>query len=159
MFQNKGLILCFSLSILWVMRLDAQQGFIPVGGEITGGGGNVSYSVGQLDYVAITDNGGNVSQGLQQTYIIITGIEQLDTTIVTSVYPNPTTEFVILSVPNNKIEGMFYCLYDMNGKLISRQNLIENNTKIAISAYANGLYFIKLFKYENMVNSFKLIKT
>lgn len=159
MSQHKGLFLSFTFLVIGAMRLVAQQGFIPVGGESTGSGGNVSYSVGQLDYIVITDNGGSVSQGLQQTYTILIGIEQLDPNLETSVYPNPATEFVILSVPEIQIKGMSYSLYDMNGKLIISQNLTENNTKIAISELANGIYFIKLFKYENIVNSFKLIKT
>ncbi|MEI6575396.1 MAG: dockerin type I domain-containing protein [Bacteroidota bacterium] len=43
----------------------AQQGFVATGGDATGSGGNVSFSIGQVDYLSGAGSSGSVNQGLQ----------------------------------------------------------------------------------------------
>jgi hypothetical protein len=45
--------------------LMAQQGFVATGGDATGAGGSVSYSIGQVDYLSAEGSGGFINQGLQ----------------------------------------------------------------------------------------------
>ena len=49
-------------------QLFAQQGFVAAGGEATGTGGTVSYSVGQVDYFTATGATGVLTLGLQQPF-------------------------------------------------------------------------------------------
>ncbi|MCX6272178.1 MAG: carboxypeptidase-like regulatory domain-containing protein [Bacteroidetes bacterium] len=44
----------------------AQQGFVSTGGQATGAGGTVSFSIGQVDYLSAAGNNGTIIQGLQQ---------------------------------------------------------------------------------------------
>lgn len=46
--------------------LFAQQGNAAAGGEATGAGGMVSYTIGLVDYINATSNSGTITQGLQQ---------------------------------------------------------------------------------------------
>ncbi|NIJ54587.1 T9SS type A sorting domain-containing protein [Dyadobacter arcticus] len=46
----------------------AQQGSVSSGGNATGSGGSVSYSVGQVFYISNTAAGGTVSAGVQQAF-------------------------------------------------------------------------------------------
>jgi len=48
----------------------AQQGNIAAGGDATGAGGSMSYSIGQVDYLYYSSDQGNLSFGLQQTWPI-----------------------------------------------------------------------------------------
>jgi hypothetical protein len=48
----------------------AQQGAVSAGGEASGPGGSVSYSIGQTDYITKSSSGHFISDGLQQPYEI-----------------------------------------------------------------------------------------
>ncbi len=56
-------LLLFSMGTI---VLNAQKGVVAAGGTAEGNTGSVSYSVGQLDYVAISTSNGSVLQGIQQ---------------------------------------------------------------------------------------------
>jgi len=98
-------ILLFILTGLGGISLLAQQTVSSAGGNAaTGGGGTVSYTVGQVAYTTITNGvNGSVAQGVQQPYEIsvVTALEEAnDISLEFSVYPNPFTDYLIL-----KIEG------------------------------------------------------
>ena len=59
--------LVFSIAI--PTGLLAQQNSVSAGGDVSGSGGTVSFSVGQIDYLSITGAGGSVAQGVQQPYM------------------------------------------------------------------------------------------
>jgi hypothetical protein len=68
MHRNKHLLFS-SLFLLWTsMNLTAQQGNLAAGGEATGTGGNMSFSIGQTDYLCYSNEHGNLNFGLQQTW-------------------------------------------------------------------------------------------
>ncbi|MGB4776444.1 MAG: gliding motility-associated C-terminal domain-containing protein [Daejeonella sp.] len=62
----KRFLLVYALLACASVKLWAQQGVSASGGEATGAGGNVSYSVGQIDYSAVSSAGGSITEGLQQ---------------------------------------------------------------------------------------------
>lgn len=57
-------------------ELKAQEAIPASGGNATGSGGSVSYSVGQVEYSSNTGSGGSVAAGVQQPYEIsvVTGL-------------------------------------------------------------------------------------
>ena len=59
------LLLCFGM-----FGLQAQQVVTTSGGNASGSGGSVSYTVGQIVYTTNTDSNGSVAQGVQQPYEI-----------------------------------------------------------------------------------------
>ena len=50
--------------------IKAQQGAVSAGGEATGAGGSVSYSIGQIDYITKSSSGHFILEGQQQPYEI-----------------------------------------------------------------------------------------
>jgi hypothetical protein len=52
----------------FVLTAQAQQATTAAGGNATGSGGSVAYSVGQIVYTTHTGTTGSVAQGVQQTY-------------------------------------------------------------------------------------------
>jgi hypothetical protein len=46
----------------------AQQAVVPAGGEGTGLGGTISFSIGQIDFISATGAGGTAQQGVQQSH-------------------------------------------------------------------------------------------
>jgi hypothetical protein len=50
-------------------QLLAQQGNVAAGGDASGSGGSMSYSIGQNDFLYFDSGNGNLSFGLQQTWL------------------------------------------------------------------------------------------
>ena len=61
-------------------------------------------------------------------------------------YPNPANNILTISAPNAANMPESYDIYSSLGQLISSGNIISTNQNIDISAYAGGMYFIKLYK-------------
>jgi hypothetical protein len=72
------------------------------------------------------------------------------------IFPNPSDGLFTLQV-NNAFEQSTVLVFDVYGKEIFNLKNIESSTKIDLSEYANGLYFIKAIK-DNTYKTAKIIK-
>src|SRR5688572_14704694 len=100
MLKNKsisiGLLLAGLLSGSFVQ---AQESVNSAGGDATGSGGTVAYSIGQVVYTTNTGTSGEVAQGVQHAYEIYTfGINQTELNISLTVFPNPTANNLTLVI-------------------------------------------------------------
>lgn len=150
------IILCFG-----VTTAKAQQSSNTAGGNATGTGGTVSYSVGQMNYTTNTGTSGSACQGVQQPYEIymVTSVDEAkDLNINLSAFPNPTFDNLTLKIESTNTKNLSYLLLDMNGKLLATQKLDGTETKIAMNNYAAATYFIKITENNNTLKTFKIIK-
>jgi hypothetical protein len=144
--------------------LQAQEANVTTGGDFTGSGGKVSFSIGQTFYTTFPGVTGSLAQGVQQAYEIsvVTGIsprKQINLRI--SVYPNPAPEYVML-----KMEGfasanfptMRYQLIGPDGRILSEEKILEKESKIRMRDYVSGAYFLKISDQNSEVQTFKIIK-
>jgi hypothetical protein len=144
--------------------LQAQKAIPAAGGEASGNGGSVSYSVGQVVYTAITSSAGTVTQGVQQPYEIleVTGIDNAKfINLKVTAYPNPTTDFLMLQVDEaywDLGQAMKYHLFDMNGKLLDSELLESKETSIKMNDLGPAVYFLKIVQQEEEIKIFKIIK-
>jgi hypothetical protein len=139
----------------------AQQSSITSGGNATGTGGTVSYSVGQMNYTTNTGTGGSACQGVQQPFEIfaVTNVNDAkDLNINLSAFPNPTFDNLTLKVESAITKNLSYLLFDMNGKLLASQKLEGAETKISMNNYAAATYFIQITENNNTLKTFKIIK-
>lgn len=151
------------LVMLGVMRLGiatAQNSANTSGGDATGNGGTVAYSVGQVVYTTNTDAPGTVSQGVQQTYEIFTvGIKETKVNISLSVFPNPTADNLTLQISDYNNEELWFQLSDLQGKLLDKGQITSKQIQINTSLLSPSSYFISVVNKENKkVQSFKIIK-
>lgn len=149
-------LLCLSLT-----GLHAQETIPATGGNATGSGGSVSYSVGQVVCATNTGTSGSVSQGVQQPYEIsvVTGIDDArDINLMISVYPNPTTDFLILKTDNFTNGSLSYQLSDINSKLLYTQKITGTETSIVMSNLVPSTYFLKITRNSKPLRTFKIIK-
>jgi hypothetical protein len=137
----------------------AQSAVDASGGDATGSGGSASYSVGQVVYTQVTGTGGSSNQGVQQPYEFFTGIdENSNINLSMTVFPNPTSSVVNLSVINQSFDKLIYQLFDAAGKLIHQERIQDEITEVPMQSLAPGNYFIHVLNGGSAVKTFKVLK-
>lgn len=138
----------------------AQVNTIVTGGNALGSGGTVAYSIGQVVYITNTGNSGTVTQGLQHPYEIqtILGFENNQISLNIKAYPNPTIDYLTLNVGNIDLSGLYFQLYNGNGKLIENRKMSSVSETILMENLSSAIYFLKVVNNNNEVKTFKIIK-
>lgn len=136
---------------------NAQSNVVSAGTDASGSGGSVSYSVGQIDYTNSNGSGGSVTQGVQQPYEIYrVGLTEEDL-VVLNLYPNPTSDLLVISV-NENLKNLVFNLTDMNGKILLSVPMQGSQTEISLAAFAVGGYHLLVENQQNIIESFKIVK-
>lgn len=153
-FMKKTKLTCnmLLLSCVCFFTSNAQEAVVAAGSSGSGNGGTLSYSVGQVAYETATSSDGSLSEGVQQVYDI--SVESsADEASVTEIiaYPNPFTDYIILSVESlEKVPGFYFAtVADNNGRVIHNYKITDSETEIDLSDEAMGIYFLKVFKESN----------
>ncbi len=155
-------ILTFTvLAIFQSLCLVAQETIPAAGGNATGSGGSVSFTIGQTFYTAPAGADGSVSQGVQQPYEIstVTGIEQArGIDLAVAVFPNPVTDFLVLRVARYDPENLYYQLFDIQSRLIKTGKIVAEETLIDMSGITPSVYLLRLLDNEKHIKTFRIIK-
>jgi hypothetical protein len=155
----------------FVLTLHAQEAKSTAGGDALGSGGSASYTVGQVVYTTITGGvvgqgtkvgvNSSMAQGIQQSYDITSSVGIDDgngITLECSVYPNPTTDNLILKI-ENKIQAKYIAsLYDLKGKLVLKRKVEDTETIILMKPLVKATYILKIMDTKKIVKTFKVIK-
>ena len=79
-------------------------------------------------------------------YFLITGVKEVQNTgLSVQAYPNPTTGYAYIPVPENKQEAVF--VTDASGRQIlqlSNPSLMEGTVRIDLSSYPKGIYLVQV---------------
>lgn len=157
------LILAVMLLIVpGIQQLQAQEAVVAAGGDGSGSGGSISYSVGQIGTTTNTGtNGYSAAEGVQQPYEIsvVTGIEE-DTgfKLECLVYPNPTMDHLTLRIDDTDSEELSYQLYDLQANLLEDEKLSSKETIISMEKLVPAIYFLKITDNQKEVKIFKIVK-
>jgi hypothetical protein len=158
--KSTGAIFSFCIFGL-VTMLQAQNAIPATGGNATGSGGSVSYTIGQVVYTTNSGTNGSAVQGVQQPYeiSIVTGIEEAkDISLEIVVYPNPAEDFIKLKIKNYEFQNLRYQLYNVNGSLLQDNKVEGNETDITLQTLVPATYFLKVTDNNKVVKTFKIIK-
>jgi len=163
--HKKQVLSAIFLLAIGLTSLKAQEAITAIGGNASGSGGSASYSIGQVVYTTNTGAGGSISQGVQQPYEIsvVSGIEEIGINRSYTLYPNPTTENVVLnidasfSVETQNFASLQYTLSDINGKQIQQQSITDKQTIIPMEQLPAGTYFVTIVAITQF-KTFKIIK-
>ncbi len=158
--KSIAIVLLISCSFFF-STVTAQESVNATGGNASGTGGTVTYSVGQLVYQTHTGTDGSVAEGVQQPYEIsvITAIEETQgISLSAKAYPNPATDYLILIIDDFDTSDLSYRLYDMRGKLLQNEKITGNQTIITMSNLFPANYFVKILQGNIEVKTFKIIK-
>jgi hypothetical protein len=159
--QARKILITFLLCNLFIVVIKAQETIPATGGNATGSGGSVSYSVGQITFSTFSGTNGSVAQGVQQPFEIsvVTGIEEAgEVNLMLSAYPNPATDFVILKVVNYDSPNLSWELFDINGNILEKEKIEGTETTIRFENRSPSVYFLKVTDNNKMIKTFKIIK-
>jgi hypothetical protein len=153
----------FSVFILFLfaVNISAQNAIITSGGNASGAGGSLSYTIGQIFYKVNVGTNGSISQGVQQPYEIsvvtsIKGTENIQLGL--AVYPNPVRDNLTLRFTGDVPLQCVAYMYDINGSLLLTKKIEGNVTSVSMEAFLPGSYFLKVIQGSNEVKTFKIIK-
>ena len=161
--KHKTVLFSALLMIFGLLSMQAQEAVATSGGEASGSGGAVSYTVGQAFYVTHTGTSVSIAEGVQQPIEIsvVTGVDEPGITLNISAYPNPTTNFLHLEVDasfSQIIQSLRYQLFDLNGRLVASEEIVSDVTTIVTSQLSPSTYFVKVLGDNKVLKSFKVIK-
>ncbi len=146
----------FAMSVLF-----SQDVISTSGGDGTGSGGSVSYTVGQVGYTSIDSEDGSITQGVQQPFeiFVIVGIDEAaDISLIFEAYPNPTSGILTLKIINYNSENLSYKLYDFNGRTVEVKSIDILETRINMISLPSSTYFLKIFDENKEIKTFKIVK-
>jgi len=120
---------------------------------------SVDFDPGINTYFLHTTSMSNPNAYVHKMSQLQVGIKELDKTIDINVYPNPTSGIINICITKltkeieNEIE-----IYNSIGEIIYSETIIQEKSKIDLTNYANGIYFIKIISSGETMFSKKLIK-
>lgn len=153
-------ITLLALLVVTASVLQAQRNTVASGGDVSGIGGSLSFSVGQVDHAVLIAPAGSVQQGVQQPYqaTVTTGHEEHDLERSFGAFPNPTREQLFLEVKGELLPGSYFILRDDRGRTLSTRNIDADLLAIPIEGSAQGVYFLEVRQGGEVIKSFRIVK-
>lgn len=139
----------------------AQESTVAAGGNASGSGGNISYSIGQTVDTNHSSPGFEVTSGVQQPYEISIelGVENNLASLHLNAYPNPTIDDLTLNVGDIETSAVLsFKLFDMHGKLIDSNRITGTSKTISMGSLPASIYFLKVIRNNKEIKTFKIIK-
>lgn len=126
--------------------------------------GSISFTVGELVVLRLTDlNGNTLGNGFVNGAILTTAkLQEADTSLLDlKVFPNPTNELVNIQINHSTIDQIIVSITDLQGKEIYNGNYatVSNVIGINTATYASGTYFLSIKNTTGQtIGSYKIIK-
>jgi hypothetical protein len=141
----------------------AQSDFTSGGGDASGIGGEISFSIGQVAYTNMKDESGQVSLGVQQSYLsIMVSNEETGTVFTTGLFPNPVQKELYVTLHDSadtRLKEYSFLLTDVSGRKIMSGELQNDITNISVEALQGGIYLLQVMHRDISIQTFKVIKT
>lgn len=155
---KKAILLIFIFNVIY---MQAQEKTYSSGGNASGSGGSINYSIGQLVSNDSSDGTYTVSQGIQQAFGIFE-ILNLNTYQSTNtkifVFPNPTANYLNLSINVGNSGKLAYQLFDSTGRLLQIKDNLKTNETISMEGLTSAVYYLNISENNQIKNTFKIIK-
>jgi hypothetical protein len=135
-------------NLYWIItnsnNMDTATVFIPSGGS------------GTLSVTAANECG--ISAATQLEIKSTLRIEAYLNENEISLYPNPTIDYITLTIPNISIGINELSLFDIHGKLLKTEVITNKTTTLNLSNLPKGIYFLKVKESNRAIKTFKIGK-
>ena len=169
MTKNKSKAIALLGAAMLMGTISYAQSFAPQsvnsgGTKMTQANGSLSFTVGELVVLNLTDSQGNTLGGGFTAGATLTtaSIQETDAAVLdVSVFPNPTSDLVSIRINHSSIEQVVVFITDFQGKEVysGKYAGISNVIGINTASYATGTYTLSLNKTNKQVlGTYKIIK-
>lgn len=142
---------------LLTASLSAQEVISSQGDSYSNGSHTLDYTIGEPVIETVSNGSNDLTQGFHQTKLVITKVEDVNIGLNVSIFPNPTSELVNLTMEN--YQGFTLHLFDVSGKLLQQSNLTDIKTTVSLDVYPKGSYMLSLTNKENKkIKTYQIIK-
>ncbi len=130
------------------------------GGHVKNNQFSLSYTIGEVVSGLARDrlNNIDITQGFHQPNISIVSVEDHDFDVNITVYPNPAIDYINVKISDLERANRFY-IYDISGRLLSQQQILEKAFKIGFSQLSTGNYIILFTKDDTKIKTIKVQKS
>lgn len=157
--KKNQFIVILVIMALTASKLSAQQVVASSGGTGQSTSGTITYTLGELVIDTYNGTDKKLTQGFQQSRLVITAINEIKGLSYTvNAFPNPTTDFIKIRLEKDFPESLSYLMLDMNGKVISSGKIANGETDISFEAVSPGTYFIKFIQDQKEIKTMKVVK-
>jgi hypothetical protein len=121
--------------------VQAQSTIVAAGGNAIGPTAQVSYTIGQVVYTSQYNSDAIVDQGVQHSieiYPVSIGKEEAECSL--SVFPNPTCEFITISLGIAVRYRGEWSIIDIHGKQVLSQEYDSPSMTISLTDLPSGSY-------------------
>ncbi len=134
------------------------MGLVSTGGDFfSNNTGQLSVSIGELVTETYSNSTHTLTQGFQQTGLVVTSLGELSKVEQLRVFPNPSSDFVVIATSQD--QEYEFRLFDSQARGIVSGRLTGTSTKLILKNYAKGLYFLELRDRAGVLHStHKIIK-
>lgn len=131
------------------------------GAEIQNSNGELYFTVGEPVSETFENENFQLTQGYHQGVFLFVSTEDLgNLPFNVTLFPNPASEFVNVSLKDISSTNFEYRLFDINGRVLLTGKFNQPTEQIALSQLANSTYFLKIYNSKAGYNvTYKLQKS
>ena len=160
--KRTGLAIFLAVGISLVSK--AQSGVVSAGADLSGAGGSIAMTVGQIAYTYLDGEAGKVHQGIQQPQLsVMVDVKDIDTHFPVRVFPNPVQTALFISFDPTpewgNAENYSYRLMDLQGKVIVQHDLLSPTTLVPMASLPEATYLLQIHSKTTDIKSFMVFKT
>lgn len=136
----------------------SKQVIASLGGTISNGNNQLSYTAGEIVIGGMTAEDGSFQLGngyYPSLNLEVLNIDSPITNLLVKIYPNPTKEMIFITHPSSNSFKVF--ISDMTGKVLLQKE-VGKQEPINIEKYPTGTYLINVITEDKKTNSYKIIK-
>ncbi len=146
--KKKGIVLL--LFSIFLYQLKGQEIISTAGNFDTGATKNVSWTMGEIAVETLQSDQVVLTQGFQQSKIIITKVEKSKKPdFKLNLYPNPTENDLIIEIFDKPEANLKGYLYTTEGELIKYVKIESKITTLNLENLVNGMYILKICNAKN----------
>ena len=137
----------------------SQDLITTAGDEFKNSSIQISFSIGEPVCESFGQTPTFLSQGFQQTGIVVTSIkENKNLNYSIEAYPNPTNSNINLKFSKETPSNVYYLIYNLHGEIIQKQAIKNSETIINFEKLPSSSYIIKVLELNNELKTFNIVK-
>ena len=131
------------------------------GGYQQGARASLSYTIGEVATQTYRGERVILTQGFEQSGLIITSLADLLPELQLQLFPNPTASWLSVLLPEGG-NGLSFLLVDGRGRILRELSSAApgSTARVDLTAYPAGIYFLRALTTDRTaVKTFRLVKT